>query len=161
MKSFYAAAFAVSALGFAVAAPTSASALPLASLQTQVSESLITDVQYRRGRSAPRYAGRRGYSRGGVAVGLGAAALIGAIGAAALARPAYGYEQPGYGYPPNAYPVQGGYAPYEVYEDPYAPPRVYAQPRPVRPSAFCHIEQQQIFDAWGNRAGARNVRVCR
>ncbi|MDB5570702.1 MAG: hypothetical protein JWN93_1885 [Hyphomicrobiales bacterium] len=158
MKSFHV-ALAACALGLALAAPTSAGALPLAPQKTQVSESLIVDVQARRGRPAPRQQRRRGVSQGGVALGIGAAALIGVIGAAAMARQNRVYEQP-YGYPPNAYPVHGGYAPYG-YEDPYAPHHAYSQPRPPRPSPFCHIEQQQVFDAYGNRAGARNIRVCR
>jgi hypothetical protein len=152
MKSCYTVAFAACALGLAAAAPTSASALPMAPLTAHISDSMVTDVQYRRGRPVHRPVARRN-SRGGLALGLGAAAVIGAIGAAALARPSYGYEQPAYGYP-----VQGGYAPAYGYEDPYAPQQFYARPRP---SPFCHIEQQQVFDAWGNRVGARNVRVCR
>ncbi len=137
------AAAALFVAGFTLLTPAPAAAfsagagLNLASQLT--ADPLLTEVQYRR-QSARRYAPpprrqvRR--SRGnGLAIGLGAAAVIGILGAAAAANAA---PAPQYHYGPGYYG---------------APQPVYVQPA-------CGWQRQDLYDSYGNYAGARRVKVC-
>ena len=96
-------AVAAIALTLPMAAISSSHAAPLAgqslvAAQASTSNSLVTEVQWR----------RRGYSRGGgAAAGLGLGLAAGAlIGGAIAAGSAPGYYGPGYYAPPPAYYVQ-------------------------------------------------------
>lgn len=149
MKSFATgAAAALVIAGFTMLAPAPAAAfsagagLNLASALK--ADPLVSEVQYRRHgvRRAPPVRQRhvRRNRGNGLAVGLGAAAVIGILGAAAAANAAP--AQPQYGY-------SSGYN-----------PGYYAAPQPVYVQPVCSWQRQDLFDSRGNFAGTRRVKVC-
>ncbi len=137
------AAAALFVAGFALLMPAPAAAFPAGAslnLASQLqADPLLTEVQYRR-HGARRYAPppRRHVRRSrnnGLAVGLGAAAVIGILGAAAAANAA---PAPQYGY-------GSGY---------------YGAPQPVYVQPACRWQRQDLYDSFGNYAGARRVKIC-
>ena len=146
------AAAALFVAGFALLTPAPAAAFSAGAglnLASQLkADPLLTEVQYRR-HGARRYAPpprrqvRR--SRGnGLAVGLGAAAVIGILGAAAAA---------------NAAPAQQHYG-YSSGYNPGYPSGYYAAPQPVYVQPACSWQRQDLYDSYGNYAGVRRVKVC-
>lgn len=80
--------------------------------------------------------------------GLAAGAIVGGAIASAHARPYY--------YAPRAY-APGYYAP-SYHAPSYYAPGYYA---PAYRAPACWRENRAVYDAWGNFAGYRAVRVCR
>ena len=144
MKSFATgAAAALFVAGFALLSPAPAAAFSVGAGLNMTSQfkadPLLTEVQYRRHgvrrvAPPPRRSVRRSRNNG-LAVGLGAAAVIGILGAAAAANAA---PAPQYNYGP-------GY---------------YAAPQPVYVQPACSWQRQDLYDSYGNYAGARRVKVC-
>jgi hypothetical protein len=150
MKPFATGAAAVLAVVMLSPAPAAAFSVGAGlNLASQLkADPLVSEVQYRRHGARryappPRRAVRR--SRGnGLAVGLGAAAVIGILGAAAAA---------------NAAPAQQHYG-YSSGYNPGYPSGYYAAPQPVYVQPACSWQRQDLFDSYGNYAGVRRVKVC-
>jgi hypothetical protein len=148
MKTFAtSAAAALVVAGLAMLAPAPAAAfstgagLNLASALK--ADPLISEVQYRRHvRRAPPVRQRhvRRSRNNGLAVGLGAAAVIGILGAAAAANAAPAQQHYGYG---------SGYH-----------PGYYGAPQPIYVQPMCSWQRQDLFDSRGNYAGTRRIKVC-